>query len=932
MSHFSTTPVIRSAGFFRPSPKVSASYVLDQGSLFLSGPTGQGKEALQQLLTGWHMQTSDELLSDSSMILWYAWEGKDSRFLTFHASSGKKGSTMFVSGLPEESWQEEPFNTLEEWQAIFKREGRKTSKFLAKEEYLRWLQHQKNPLSTALQKRFPSPRISATVLRLLTFQPDPTPQAWERFWADPLIVQSKVSDPLKSLILEYANMRTSLRREEEMAVHLPQLRKWHNQSHHLTLEEASLSAQFPAVKTQHQKDGAQLRAELEVLHSTDQQGDRLDSLRNRIGWIEWQLEQTTTEKGKPVSSPVLWWQARKILDREKEGLQQQVDALISQFSQEKHYQEEETAISDRLKQMEKTYPDKVSSLERSKMKLEWLRKEKAREEQLQKEVQQSTMNRLIADRERIEASLADHEQEAKRPRNTFRHWLEKHVPEWEKGPGKLLHPQVLESRGMFPNVERINDLFYGIRLHLEDLPEPESGEKSGGNSGRQLENIRQQISDAQIQFLHEEKLLQNRYKQKSRQIQKAIQQAEYDLQLHDRESSRLRLKMKELGLLASQHRHKSQLDLQYQIAEIQKQISVLVGEIELLDTSWEAYLHEESEALDHQQLHSLKASWKKELTSLERKQKKDAKEKEGNIQALTQELDQWHQTAEILEQITFENESGKKEDSPLVISVAQWLERFQILLFEQQHLHRSQEEWAQTWPAIQPTQELISTLEPESLEARKSELASVWFDRISEVYKSAIPLRELFEDLKKIHESWTENWKKIDPEGIYPSPALSIDKHPLYRAMISLEDLVRNHEHAMAGAGLFQQQDPVQTLRKTIHIMDNLYDGWMIWQDGSTRLNFNLFDGEIFRQVHQRDFLNQCLTATLLLSITEEIPGPVKVDGAEGVPPDLLEQLSHLKTWVFSSLYPLPVPGNHLWVTTPSSRKKSWEALPFATR
>lgn len=932
MSQTSSTSVIRSVGFFRHKPAGFGRYFLDQGSLFLSGPVGQGKETLQQLLTGWTLQGSGTLLNDASMTSWYEWEGEGVRFLSIHIAKGKAVQSLLVTGNPEESWQEESACSIEEWQKIFKQEGRKTSNILSKDEYQRWLLNQENPLSAAMQKKFPSPKLPSMALRLMAASPEPNAQSWEQFWADPLIAGGKESDPLRDLILEYAQMRTTLRREEEMAVHLPKLRKWQNQRHHLTLERESLCSQFMAVKAQHQLNGEQLQTELENLHATDPEQDRLTALRHRIGWIEWQLEQAVSESEESVSSPSIWWEARKILSHEKRLLQRQADSLISQFSSESGYHEEELTISDRLKQLRKSFPEKVSGLERQKMKLEWLRKEKAREEQLQKEIHQSTMNQLLAERERIEASLTEHEQEARRPRNTFRHWLEKHVPEWEKGPGKLLHPQVLESRGMFPRVERMNDLFYGISLHLEDLPEPESNGQTSENPAELLEQIRQQISDAQIQFLHEEKLLQNRYKQKTRLIQKAIQQAEYDLQLHQRESSRLQQKLADIRLRLSQSQHKAQLDLQYQVAEIQTQIAHLENEIQTLDTSWESYLKEESAPLTLQQLSALRTGWKKELTKLERSQKKEAKEREQKIQTLTQQLSQWEQTSFALDNIDLRFTTRKGEHSPLVMSVPQWLDRYELLVSEEILLQRSQEEWSKDWPTIQPNSELIPFLETESLEARKSELASVWFDRISEVYKSSSPLRSRLEHLLAISDRWSRNWQQVDPDGVYPTPSLTIDKHPLYRAMVSLEDLVKNHEHAMAGAGLFQQQDPVQTLRKTIHIMDNLYDGWMIWQDGSTRLNFNLFDGEVFRQVHQRGFLNQCLIATLLLSFDRKIVGPVSVNGSEAIPPDLLEQLSAFNTWVFTSLYPLPVPGNHLWVTTPSSRKKSWEALPFATR
>ncbi|MCB0845464.1 MAG: ATP-binding protein, partial [Bacteroidetes bacterium] len=57
-------------------------------------------------------------------------------------------------------------------------------------------------------------------------------------------------------------------------------------------------------------------------------------------------------------------------------------------------------------------------------------------------------------------------------RGSFQDWLGKNYPDWEKTIGKICRPEVLRNPYLGPEIERLNELFFGIRLDLDEV-EPE---------------------------------------------------------------------------------------------------------------------------------------------------------------------------------------------------------------------------------------------------------------------------------------------------------------------------------------------------------------------------------------------------------------------------------------------------------------------------
>lgn len=921
---------IQSIGIHSQNPENTCCYSPQNGPLFLSGAPNQGKEQMIQLLTGWSHLPPNLLPLLNDGVLWYSWQNTDCQFMSFHTNTNNRIETLFVQGFDQEQWQKSFMLPFSQWQKALRKQGRKTSKVLSREEYISWIQNRENPLSRSETNIFPSPQLDPVLLHLLATQPEATVPSWEEFWAGLLRNQRDAISECSPLILEYHQQRKHLQREEKLALQLPELKKWQQQAHQLDLERSSLASQYQLIKAQHHKDGRAIRDTLTRLSSEAPKQKQIDSLSNRLGWVEWQIERQGNQPSTSSSAPEIWWQARQLLDTDRQRLQDQLVGLYDHIFSASPRNEEISIIENHLRQMDKDGLRIVAELEGHKQKLEWLRRERDKEENHQKDAHRQELDRLLSQRDALEEEIQRWEQESRRPKNTFRHWLEQHVPDWEKGPGKLLHPAVLNSRGMFPQMERINDLFFGIRVHLEDLPEPNPTDLSHSAPQEQLQAIRQKISDSQIRYLHEQKLLINRFKQKTRLAQKAIQQAEYNLQLCLREKTRISEHAKELRVLHSQQQQQKNISIQYQMSELQEEIQRLSSQISTLDQSWEAWLNEEGKICSLPRLNSMRDSWKKELDHLVRQQQVDSDQRDQQIALLKSKQVEWELIESKLANLKFPDASQDSPSSVRSESVARWLERYQLLQAEEQQLLLDKEEWSQQWPGLEPSSDLIQTLESDSLDTRKSNLASGWFARSSDILKSVTSVKTTLDQLILIHQKWKQQWQNLFEKDMPHIAGLQVTGHPLYKALFALEELMKNHEHAAAGAGLFQVQHPVQTHSKIIDVMDTLYEAWMIWQDESTRHNHHLMNRDTFSSPHHGNTINLSLYISLVTAMEKCLPGPVLLPDSEFVNPNIIRKIPPWSSWICTSTYPLPVSGNHLWIPS-GYTNYAGGALPFAT-
>lgn len=930
--------------FFQAGKCSSFAFDLSESApVFLSGPAGQGKEMIQALLTHWYAPTHLLLKSDDAHphIILYEWAGAKKEFVSAHSSNSSHPVFILISGRIEESWgNDKPIPPFSSWKKELEKEGKTVSKVLhGLHEWDKWLTHQQSPLPKKQQEIFQSPGVNMETLKLLRFRPEPAVLNWEQTFANQLFPLLNVTDDFQQKILSYHQERATLLREEKLGRSLPGLRKWDNRKEQIRQERQFLTSQWPTIYKSHKQEWEDLQQNRLITELPLPEEERLEQLRMRLGWAQWEMENRSkhTPSTTQIDTPATWWQARKILDSELQELTASIREIQNQLSIALNTEstEDEVQIDSQIRRLDQQLPGKIATLERLKMKLEWLRKEKEEEEQTLKEVHRAELARLQHVREELESRVKELEAEARRPRNTFRHWLEKNYPDWEKGPGKVLHPAVLDSRGMFPVLERINELFFGIKIHLEELPEVEPEQTKNHPPGADLEQIRQTITSFQIQIQHEEKLLQNRYKQKIRPLQKSIQQAEYDLQLHSRAQHQLRLRRKEIRQHIIMTHEKNRLRLKYHANELKTTEESLSQQIEDLDKAWELWLEESSSRDAVIDLPALEARWKKEMIQQEKVVAKARKKSEADRLLVTAALDSWTLRDQRFSGLIASRElSAPTQDEPLVapVTIDQWEQRWELMEAEEISWDQEHQSWIIQYPTLQEYLDLgLEEFEETGLAAKKSELARKWFGELSSILQTVADLRNTCLTQITLWNKWAMIWQKFTEKSSLSSysPGVLLAEHPFCRAIDMLIDLIEDHQHAAAGAGLFNQQDPQQTLIRTLHVLDNLYEGWNLWKDGLTRMNLNILRLPGLTEAHHQETFNYLYHLSLLFSQPGHIPGLVSIPEPEKIPAEIIARMTQYPYWVICSQYPLAVKGDHLWVTE-SKKDKQWEALPFA--
>lgn len=935
---------ITTFAFFQAGTSSQVSFDLaDSTPVFLSGPAGQGKEMIQSLLTHWYLPAHSVLSSDESQpdLLLYQWSGNGKRFVSAHSRLASKPVVMFISGEIEASWgNDTPIHPIRSWKKELEKEGRTVSNLLnGLEEWDRWLTNQRSALSKKQQELFFSPRMNPETLSLLRYRPEPHLPGWEQVFANRILQLFEVPSDFQQKILCYFQERTTLLRHEKLGRSLPGLRKWNHRKEQIRQERQLLTAQWPDIYHSHQQEKEKLEKHLQNIDLPLPEESRLDQLRMRLSWVQWEIEQKTEPSASAASldTPDSWWKARKILASEHRLISASILELQQQLSMSNipDTTEEEVRIGSQIKKLTTQQPEKIANLERLKMKLEWLRKEKEEEEQTLAEVHRSELARIQHKREGLEIHIRELEAETRRPKNTFRHWLEKNYPDWEHGPGKVLHPAVLESRGMFPALERINDLFFGIRIHIDELPSVQNEQELNHNPAEELEEVRRQVAAFQIQVKHEEKLLQNRYKQKIRPLQKNIQQAEYDLQLHTRTLHQLRERKKEIRQKTIFDQETSKLKLEYRVQELQAALEPLALQIEGLDTTWEQWLEENHPRKDGISLKKLQKAWAKELTQQEKTVGKARKKKEKDQVLAAAALANWSSRDQRFSNLIQSGElplPDKPIEKVASLTIEQWEQRWEVMEAEEIGWDQDHQSWIEEHPALHEYLDLgLEEFEETEIETKRSELARKWFGELSTLSQILSTVRNTYFSHVKTLKKWQEIWQEITRHTTLSnlSPETHLSEHPFWRAVEMLNSLVEDHQHASAGNSLFSQQDPQQTLIRTLHVLDNLYEGWMIWKDGLTRMNLSILRLPGLSQAHQQDAVNYLYHLTLILAQSRPIPGVIPIPEPERIPPEVISNMTPFHSWVICSQYPLAIKGDHLWVTA-GKKKEQWEALPFA--
>ncbi len=779
----------------------------------------------------------------------------------------------------------------------------------------------------------------------MRFCPEPEAIRWQQMLQTETMTDLECTVALEDLLLLYAKERAQIRRDEWPADQLGELRQLAARFRQVRQDREALLRQLADVKQNHQASrpaqypSKDLKARVCLLE------EQLESTSLKLGWLEWRLHEpveSPTGKGNGSFAPRTWWQTRTLLQQEKDrlqqALQQQCEDLLGSHAQAN---DDKTLarIENRLKWMERSLQEKLAAFEQGKMKIEWLRQEKDQEVAGLKDTYRQKQQQLNLRKEELQSAFAEQEAEARRPRNTLRHWMDQHVPDWQKGPGKVIHPKLLNSRGLLPKLERINDLFFGIRLHLDDLDEIQAlAPVRASDLQGQVREVQQSLAELQIRFQHEEKNLNARYRQKIRPLQKTLQQAEYNLQIWKKELAGLRQRARERTEERLQLHEKKQLGIRYAMQEYQEKLNLCSEQLAILDQGWESWLEDEDSSPAQEVLQVLYQSWQQEKVTVE-KQLGEAREVwEASRQAWDRQREAWEEQQAFLEKLEgLQQEEGAEEEVVASFNTEKWVRAFQVCLAEERACLGLVREWAERIPGLldqngQPDFSGLDRLAPEQMQARKKSLARKWFEHIPDILDAA----KSWMEAAKQHSAWTARWAVVwkaitqSSDLLREAPALDVTQHAMFQWLKGLQELQQDHQHAVAGPSLFNTQDPDQTLIKTIHILDNLHEAWMNWQDQRRRWAGCGFSLSGLDRKHQSPEINRLYHLSLLIALAEgKLPGPVQVAGLDGLGEVILRGICQQMPAIILSQWPWPVSGQHLWVTQ-KGKNNIWEALPFA--
>jgi hypothetical protein len=333
----------------------------------------------------------------------------------------------------------------------------------------------------------------------------------------------------------------------------------------------------------------------------------------------------------------------------------------------------------RLVRLEEEFYQLSIEKERSQNRLVYLQKQKeseaedlARDEEIALKAHKSEMDSLNQQVESVKNSIAN-------LRGSFQEWLEGNYPDWEQSIGKICRPEVLFNPYLGPDIERLNDLFYGIKL---DLDEVEVNLTSGNDLKNQLSELQVELEKRgteglaiRQQFEKKKNNLDKRFRQKIRQEENELKKLNYEIDQvkirirQHKQTSRQQLQ----GLI--QEAERKAIGIDYQIQEKEKIREELKGVVAQTYQDWEA------------RKEKLRKSSQEKLHSLEEKYQKDENELGEKFRQLkTNEL-----ANQAIESLTVEELHVALFEVEEAIEQAQ--KKREILRAYTEHLNTPQDQW-----------------------------------------------------------------------------------------------------------------------------------------------------------------------------------------------------------------------------------------------
>lgn len=276
-----------------------------------------------------------------------------------------------------------------------------------------------------------------------------------------------------------------------------------------------------------------------------------------------------------------------------------------------------------IRKLEEKQLQLTGEAEAIKGNLEMLRLKKVYEIEAEEKLLQQNLLHTENGGSDLRTQLKTIESQIKNRQGTLYQWLEKNYPDWRKTFGKVMKEEVLFHPFLSPEIERLNDLVFGVKMDLSDLnfelksvkdleKEKSIVEKAIENQEKETLTLR---SDSEKRLIAIEK----KYQQKFRQAEKDQKKNQYEWDLN---SSRLRqLRQQQDGFIheADRDTEAMSIHLLYEVEEIKKQIRQLENEKAEAHSQWDtAFSDIEKEAeIHHKDCQSALSQSMKTLETLE---------------------------------------------------------------------------------------------------------------------------------------------------------------------------------------------------------------------------------------------------------------------------------------------------------------------------
>lgn len=404
---------------------------------------------------------------------------------------------------------------------------------------------------------------------LLAWQPD-----------QPSVPLRLLRDKLREMVLTYDEV-------QRLRAQLPALQAWHQayQRYQQGQAEAEALQQQLRAEADHLRGLAQRALDAEAQAQVDQSR----------AWQRHQVQRDLVEReiersllrlgalesgGQPIPPDAL--QQLQAMQQEAEPLQQQLAELQAQYQRQ----------VDELIRLDPISPSGPPAGD-------WAGLLAAREEQVQHRWQLGQTQQALRDlehgrqqelkqleaaekaaRDSFEAESAATAQtiEALQERikgagQTFLGWLQDRYPDWEENIGKVVREEVLFHPYLSPSVERLNDLLFGVSLDLSELEAPITGtrhlqEQLEEKQGQQAQRAAAWQAEQEA-FQKQRQNAEKRYKSRSAQLQREVQQLTYALEQATLREKRRWNQVQEATLKTQQNRERRKLALHHRLAQVQ---------------------------------------------------------------------------------------------------------------------------------------------------------------------------------------------------------------------------------------------------------------------------------------------------------------------------------------------------------------------------